>query len=161
MKKIATLCLAALGGLVLTLGIAPAASAYPEQTCNVTVDRQVVDPGDTFTVTGRWESTNASWTFRWNGVTKHRTGAEVHASFTAPEVATSRTITLKARATSPTGSTCIHDLDITVGTAIVAGPTGGGGLLPNTGGPTFWLLVAAIVLLLGGGGALLASRRRN
>jgi LPXTG-motif cell wall-anchored protein len=101
-----------------------------------------------------------AWTFEWNGVVKHRTGAIVTASFTAPQVKHSRTITLTARNSSPAGD-CVRHIDVTVRGISVSPPTGGGPHMPNTGGPEFWLLVAGVVLLLGGGGAVVASRRRN
>jgi LPXTG-motif cell wall-anchored protein len=161
MKKLAVLCVAALGAALLVWGPAPVASAYPEVTCNVTVDRQTVSPGDTFTATGE-SATSARWTFRWNGVTKVRTGSTVHASFTAPEVTRSRKITLTARAEGATGSTCVHHITVTVAAAVVSAPGGGGsGGLPSTGGPTFWLLVAGLLLLLGGGTAAVAGRKRH
>lgn len=171
MKKLAVLCIAALGAALLVLGTAPAASAYPDLSCSVSVDRQVVDPGDQFTATGMASGVDAknhtlpssafTWTFEWNGVVKHRTGAVASASFTAPQVKHSRTITLTARNSSPAGD-CVRHIDVTVRATSVSAPTGGGGPhMPNTGGPAFWLLVAGIVLLLGGGGTVVASRRRN
>jgi LPXTG-motif cell wall-anchored protein len=170
-KKLAVLCLAALGAGLLVFAGAPAASAYPDLTCDVTVDRQTVLPGETFTATGRVlvavDSSNnpvpdsaIHWTFTWNGVTKARTGKLVHASFTAPQVTSTRTITLTAKNTSPAGD-CVHTIDVKVVAASVAGPTGGGGLLPNTGGPAFWLLLAAVALLLVGGGTVIRTRRRG
>jgi len=171
MKKIAALCIAALGAALLVLGTAPSASAYPDLSCDVSVDHQVVAPGHTFTVTGRASGVDASnqviadsqlrWTFRWNGVTKHRTGHLVTATFTAPQVATSRKITLTAHLDSPAG-TCVRHIVITVGSSSVSAPGGGGGGgLPNTGGPAFWLLVAALVLVLAGAATVLSARRRN
>jgi LPXTG-motif cell wall-anchored protein len=170
-KKLVVLCLAAVGAGLLVVSTAPAASAYPDLTCDVSVDRQVVHPGDTFTVTGRTlvavdsannpvPSSAIHWTFKWNGVTKHRTGKVVHASFTAPKVSSTRTITLTARNSSPAGE-CTHDIDIKVQATSVAGPHTGGGLLPNTGGPAFWLLLAAVALLLVGGGTVVRTRRRG
>jgi LPXTG-motif cell wall-anchored protein len=170
MKKLALLCIAALGSALLVLGTAPSASAYPEVTCDVSVDRQVVNPGDNFTATGRavalddqgglLDGSNVHWTFRWNGVTKLRTGALVHATFTAPEVTHTRTIRLTARAESPQGE-CVHHIDITVGSVDVSAPGGGGGGLPSTGGPAFWILVAALALLLVGGGTVVVTRKRH
>jgi len=174
MKKIAALCVAALGAAFLVLGTAPSASAYPDLSCDLSVNRQVVKPGQTFTATGTASGVDANnhvvpdadiqWTLRWNGVTKHRSGAVVTATFTAPKVARSRTITLTGRANTPSG-TCVRHIDITVANSTVAGPTagggGGGGLLPGTGGPAFWVLVAALLLLVGGGGAVVAGRRRS
>jgi LPXTG-motif cell wall-anchored protein len=171
MKKLAVLCVAALGAALLVLGTAPSASAYPEITCNVTVAPQVLRPGETFTATGdipvAVDSHNqpvpdskVQWTFKWNGDTKERTGKSVHATFTAPKVKKTRDITLTARATSPAGD-CVKNLDVTVIAASVAGPHQGDSGLPGTGGPAFWVLVAGLVLLLGGGGAVVVSRRRN
>lgn len=174
MKKLAALCIAALGATLLVLGTSPSASAYPELTCDVTVDRQVVHPGETFTATGKAaafdengmfvDPSSIHWTFRWNGVTKKRTGAVVHASFTAPQVTHARTIRLTARAETAQGP-CVHHIDITVQAASVAGPTSGGGgsggVLPNTGGPVFWILVAALALVLAGGGTVVATRKRD
>ncbi len=169
MKKLALLCIAALGSALLVLGTAPSASAYPEVTCDVTVDRQVLNPGDTFTATGTAKAidnsgnvvdpSNIHWTFAWHGLTKVRTGSPVQASFTAPSVTHTRHIPLKVTATAPQGP-CVHTFDITVLAATVSAP-GGGGHLPSTGGPAFWLLVAALALLLAGGGTVVVARRRH
>lgn len=169
MKKIAAICIAALGAALLVVGTAPSASAYPERTCFVEVDRQTLNPGESFTATGRTpvaiDSSNNEvsgseihWTFEWNGVTKARTGKEVQARFTAPEVDSTRDITLTARSTSPAGD-CVRRLEITVLGASVAGPSSDDGLLPNTGGPAFWLLVAALLMLVGGG--FMVARKRS
>jgi LPXTG-motif cell wall-anchored protein len=170
MKKLALLCIAALGSALLVLGTAPSASAYPEATCDVTVDRQVLDPGDSFTVTGTATAIDAQgnvvgpanihWSFRWNGDTKLRTGSPVHATFTAPKVAHTRTIRLTARADTPQGP-CVHHVDIKVVAAEVSAPGGGGGHLPSTGGPAFWILVAALALLLVGSGTVVVTRKRH
>lgn len=169
MKKLAVLCIAALGAALLVLGTAPAASAYPEVTCDVTVSHQVVKPGQKFTVTGTTpiavDAKNQPiadslihWTFNWNGVTKARTGRTASVTFTAPEVKKTRTIPLTVRNTNPVAE-CVKHFDITVIGPKSKGPSDNG--LPNTGGPAFWMLVAGLVLLLGGGGAVAAGRRRN
>lgn len=167
MKKIAILCIAGLSAVLLVLGTAPSASAYPEIKCDVTVDHPTVKPGQTFTATGKAKAVDKNnkavppselkWTFRWNGVTKNRVGELVHASFTAPEVTKTKKITLTGRVDTPVGP-CVHHIVITVIGPAVAGPGGG---LPGTGGPAFWLLVAGLVLLLGGGGAVAAARKRH
>ncbi|HET6167885.1 MAG TPA: LPXTG cell wall anchor domain-containing protein [Marmoricola sp.] len=170
MKKFAILCIAALGAALLVLGTAPVASAYPDLSCDLQVDRQVLSPGQQFTATGTAKITDkattpagraaadaARWTYEWNGVTKHRTGLVTHATFTAPDVTKTRIIPLTGKVTNSLG-TCVHHIDITVIAPEVSAPGGG---LPNTGGPVFWLLVAGLVLLLGGGGAVVAGRRRN
>jgi LPXTG-motif cell wall-anchored protein len=135
-------------------------------TCDLTVNRDVVHPGDTFTATGTIKgadtATPVSWTFRWNGVSKHRTGASAQATFTAPHVSHTRTIRLAGRshyAVNGEARTCVHHLDIKVVSAEVSAPSSGG--LPSTGGPAFWILVAAVALLLAGSGTLIASRRRT
>ena len=168
MKKLAILCIAALGATLLVLGTAPSASAYPDLSCRVDVDHQRVSPGQQFTVTGtaaavdKFNNTvpesQLKWTFRWNGVTKHRTGHLVTATFTAPDVTKTRVIRLTSRVDTPVGP-CIRHHDITVIAPEVSPPGGGG--LPSTGGPAFWLLVGGLVLLLGGGGAVVAGRRRH
>jgi LPXTG-motif cell wall-anchored protein len=171
MKKLAAICAAVLGATLLVLGTAPSASAYPDLSCNLEVDRQVLAPGQQFTATGTAKITDdqasptaraaadadAQWTYKWNGVTKHRTGLVTHATFTAPDVTKTRVIPLSGRVETSLG-TCVHHIDITVIAPEVSPPHGG---LPGTGGPVFWLLVAGLVLLLGGGGAVLAGRRRS
>jgi LPXTG-motif cell wall-anchored protein len=167
MKKIAILCITALGAVLLVLGTAPSASAYPDLSCHLKVDRQTLAPGQSFTATGDATAVDKNnqpvpqselkWTFRWNGVTQHRTGSPASATFTAPEVTKTRTITLTGRVDTPLGP-CVHHIDITVIAPQVSGPGGG---LPGTGGPAFWILLAGLALLLGGGGALVAARRRN
>ena len=167
MKKLAMLCVAALGAALLVLGTTSSASAYPDLTCNVTVDRQVVHPGQTITatgvITGADSTRPVTWTFRWNGVAKHRTGATAHASFTAPKVNHASVIRLSASGTASLNGlnrTCVQHFDINVvSPAQVSAPSDSG--LPSTGGPAFWILVAALVLLLAGGGTVLASRRRR
>jgi len=131
------------------------------------VNHQRVSPGQQFTATGKAAAVDKEnktvpdselkWTFRWNGVTKHRAGHLVTATFTAPDVTKTRKITLTGRVDTPLGP-CVHHIDITVIAPEVSAPGGG---LPGTGGPAFWPLVAGLVLLLGGSGAVVAGRRRN
>jgi LPXTG-motif cell wall-anchored protein len=167
MKKFAVLLTAVMAAAFVLLGPMPSASAYPELTCDLTVDHQVISSGDSFTATGTAAGFDANnqpvsgsdthWTYRWNGVTKHRTGLVTSATFTAPQVSQTRKITLTGRTTSPAGS-CQRSIVITVLAASVAGPTED---LPNTGGPAFMLLVGGLALLLVGGGAVALSRRNR
>ena len=176
MKKLAVLCITALGAALFVLGTAPAASAYPEVTCDVTVVPQVVHPGDTITVSGTTPvAVDASnhpvppasieWTFVFNGETKTRTGKDVQVTFTAPQVTKTTDFTLTAKNHSAAGD-CVHTFTVTVIGPTVSAPHGGGhhpgsSGLPSTGGPALWALVAGLLLLLGGGGAVVASRRRS
>lgn len=171
MKKLAVLCITALGAVLLVLGTAPSASAYPDLSCEVTVSPQVLKSGQELTVKGstpvavdahnqQIADSDIHWTFSWNGETKTRTGRTVSATFTAPQVHKSRTIPLTARNSNPV-SDCVKHFDITVVGATSVSPPHAGSGLPSTGGPTFWLLVAGLVLLLGGGGAVLSTRRRG
>jgi LPXTG-motif cell wall-anchored protein len=167
MKKLAAIGIAAIVATLVSFGLAPSASAYPELTCNLTVDHQVIHSGESFTATGTAAGVDENnepiadsdihWTFKWNGVTKHRTGAVASATFTAPETTTTRKITLTGRTTSPSGS-CERHLVMTVLGTSVAGPTDD---LPNTGGPAFKLLLGGLVLLLVGGGTVAATRRKG
>src|SRR3954469_7517346 len=129
MKKLAVLCVAVLGAALLVLGSASSASAYPEVTCDLTASPHVVHPGDTFTATGTVRGADTgkpvSWTFRWNGVTRHRTTATAQATFKAPDVAHTRTIPLTGRSTfSVNGEarTCVHHVDVKVVAAEVSAP---------------------------------------
>jgi LPXTG-motif cell wall-anchored protein len=178
MKKLAVLCIAALGAAMLAMGFAPAAYAYPETTCVVDVAPQVLKPGEPITVnasvTAAVDAQNQpvpadkiNWTFVFNGETKTRVGKDVQVTFTAPQVTKTTDFSLSAKASSPAGD-CVHTFNITVVAPAVAGPhsPGGGGHhpssgLPSTGGPAFWALVAGLVLLLGGGSFVVASRRRG
>jgi LPXTG-motif cell wall-anchored protein len=172
MKKLATLCVAAMVAALLVLGTAPGASAYPDLGCDVTVDRQTVSPGDRFTATGSLTGADTTkpvrWTFRWNGVTTVRTGATAKATFTAPKSKKGRVIRLTGEAQASVDGvdrTCTRHLDITVTGVVVSAPgdvagSGSSGL-PSTGGPAFWALVAGLALLLAGAGAVVGSRRRG
>jgi LPXTG-motif cell wall-anchored protein len=170
MKKLAALCIAALGAALLVFGTTTPASAYPEQTCDVQVDHTVIKPGQRFTATGTFTGVDAQnhpinpatvqWTFTWNHITKQRTGSPVTASFRAPHVKKTRDIVLTGRARSALGD-CIRHVNVTVVAPKTAAPHGNGSGLPNTGGPAFWVLVAGLVLLVGGGGTVVAARRRH
>ena len=166
MLKLATLCVAVLGAGLLVLGTAPGASAYPDTGCDLSVNRQELNPGDTFvargTVTGADPSASVTWTFRWNGTTKVRSGAVAQAAFTAPRVKKTRHIRLTGTAKSSLG-TCTRHIDITVAGTQVSAPGGssGSGGMPNTGGPAFRILLAALALLAAGGATVLAGRRRH
>ncbi|MBO9522568.1 MAG: LPXTG cell wall anchor domain-containing protein [Nocardioidaceae bacterium] len=174
MKKVLLAAATVLVALFATLGVAPAASAYPELTCNLTVDSQVVNEGDTFTATGTAAVVEKNargaavgddihWVMTFNGETRTGAGAVFTQTFTAPNVTKKTVFPLTAKTSSDAG-TCQRTVDITVlpGGAVVEPPGEGPGEggLPNTGGPRLILLIAGILLLLGGSGAVVVARRR-
>lgn len=171
MKKVLLVAATVLVALLATLGFAPSASAYPELTCNVTVDPQVVFEGEQFTATATAaviesseragaEGDDIHWVMTFNGETRTGTGAVFTQSFTAPSVDERTTFPLTAKSTSAAG-TCQHVVDITVlPTGSVVEPPNQGGGLPNTGGPRMIFLIAGVLLLLGGTGAVVTARRR-
>lgn len=165
MKKVLLASAAALVAVLATLGFAPAASAYPELTCNVTVDSQVVYEGEQFTATGTVEEqsdgADIHWVMTFNGETRTGTGTVFAQTFTAPDVSATAKFALTAKVTSPSG-TCQHSVDITVlpTGAVVEPPGGSEGGLPNTGGPRLIFLIAGVALLVGGTGAVASARRR-
>ncbi|MCW2783630.1 MAG: hypothetical protein JWP74_147 [Marmoricola sp.] len=168
MKKLVLIWLTALAAAAVTLGVAPAASAYPDLTCNLTVNHQTVVAGKTFTVTGtaadiekaaRAAATgdDISWVMKFNGDTRTGTGTTFVQKFKAPVVSKPTVLPLVARATSTAG-TCQHTLNLTIlPTGVVTPP--GSGTLPNTGGPRLILLIGGLVLVLAGGGAVWGSRK--
>lgn len=171
MKKVLLAAATMFIALFATVGFAPSAFAYPELTCNLTVDPQVVYEGESFTATAtaaevtspaRASATgdDISWVMTFNGDSRTGKGAVFVQTFTAPQVTASTKYPLTATSTSTAG-TCTHTVDITVlPLGAVVSPPGGQGGLPNTGGPDIAFLIAGIVLLLGGGVAVVFARRR-
>jgi len=167
MKKALLAAAALFVALFVTVGIAPSASAYPELTCNVTVDSQVVNEGDQFTATAEAavvesrvsaEGDDISWVMTFHGATRTGTGAVFQQTFTAPAVDATTKFKLTATADTAAG-TCTHSVDITVlpGGTVVEPPSGG---LPNTGGPRLAFLIFGVALVLAGGTAVGVARRR-
>jgi LPXTG-motif cell wall-anchored protein len=173
MKKVLLIAAALFVALFATLSLAPSASAYPELTCNLTVDAQTVYEGDSFTATASAEEIekaaraaaagdDISWVMTFHGETRTGSGAVFSQTFTAPAVDTSTKFKLTATASSSIG-TCTHTVDITVlplGAVVSPPGEGPGGGLPNTGGPQFLILVAGVILVLAGGTAAALARRR-
>jgi len=169
MKKILLMATMLLAALAATVGLAPSASAYPELTCNLTVEPQVVYAGQTLTATGTAveiekqlrasaAGDDISWVMTFNGETRTGKGAVFVQKFTAPQVTKSTKLVLTAKSTSAAGS-CPHTIAVTVlpGDVVVETPGGQGGL-PNTGGPRLILLIAGLALVVAGGVAVKRSR---
>jgi LPXTG-motif cell wall-anchored protein len=169
MKKLVVIGLTALVTLFVTLGVAPSAYAYPELSCNVEVDAQVVDSGESFTATGtsqqvtvdngRSSADAADWTMTFNGDVRTGEAVTFTQTFTAPEVTETTKIPLTATAVMQDGTTtCSKTVDITVvpgGTTVLPPEEE----LPNTGGPRLALLFAGLGLVLAGGVAIRQSRK--
>src|SRR4051794_22555878 len=80
MKKLAALsAITALGFLTL-IGLAPSAQAYPDVEFNLTVNRQVIYGGQTFTATAT-SNVTCDWTLVWNGQDSDTTRTDTSSLF--------------------------------------------------------------------------------
>lgn len=162
-------------GLLALVGLAPAAQAYPDVNFNLTVNRQVIYGGETFTATAT-SNVTCDWTLVWNGqdsdTTRTHTSSLFVTTYTADEVSKVTKIPLQGTCeyTVPTARTAAHarstaratwhkTIMITVLPRGSALPPTTGGTLPNTGGPSLWLLVAGLGLTGIGVTAVARSRR--
>lgn len=170
MKKLIVMGAITLAAMAVALGAAPTASAYPETSCNVTVNAQKVHAGSQLRVTGTSQETTSSsprlaaasvhWRATFNGVTKTANATVFHATFAVPSEKVQTQILLTVRAVQPDATDCQKSLNITVlPSGLSVSPPGDH--LPNTGGPRLIFLIAGIVLVLGGAGAVWQSRRRS
>lgn len=169
MKKLIVTGLTALVGVVASVGLAPAAQAYPEAVCTLVVSAQVVNSGDEITATCSLETTDTAaprsaadsdteWEMTFNGETRTGTGATFTATFEAPEVPERTELTLLSVGVNG-DQTCQRTAMITVLPAgdQVTPPDDDG--LPGTGGPRLALLFAGLGLVLAGGAAIRHSRK--
>jgi hypothetical protein len=173
MKKLVVIGVMALVAVFVALGTASSASAYPETTCNVTVNAQKVFAGTKLKVTAESDAVTTNsprasvagtkWRAEFDGTVHSGTADTFHTTFNVPQVDSKTTILLTVNAVRPDATTCDESLNITVlpnGTQ-VSPPEGGGGGLPNTGGPRMIFLIAGIVLVIAGSLAVAESRRRH
>ncbi|MGO4257176.1 LPXTG cell wall anchor domain-containing protein [Marmoricola sp. RAF53] len=172
MKKFASAFAVALLALLATVGLAPSASAYPDVTIDLSVNRQTLYGGEQFTATAT-SDVACTWNLEWNGVTRGSAATTLfRTTFTAPDVTRVTKIPLhgtcsyaaptaraNARAAAA-GATWSRTIVITVLPPASAVATPGGADLPNTGGPSFWFLAAGVALLITGAGAVVVARRR-
>lgn len=172
MKKLIVIGATACAALFLALSVVPSAQAYPEQSCNVTVDTQKANAGATLRVTGttqefttddgsgRASAAGTKWRAKFNGVVKTGTADVFKTSFKFPSVTTETTFLLKVKAVLSDDTTCEKTLEITaMPSGTVVSPPGDG--LPNTGGPRLILLLAGLALVVAGGMAIRQSRKSD
>lgn len=170
MKKLIVIGATTLAALGVALGVAPSANAYPETSCNVTVDAQKVESGSKLTVDAdstlivtdnpRAAVAGTKWRAEFDGNVRTATADHFTTTFPVPKVTAKTVLVLTVQAIMPDATTtCEKTLNITVlpgGTDVVPPDHH----LPNTGGPRLALLVAGIGLVLVGGVAIQQARRR-
>jgi hypothetical protein len=164
MKKLASLGVVALVAVLAVLGFSsPAAQAYPDVQIDLSVDRQRLYGGETFTATAT-SNVDCDWKLSWDGDTRTSSGLKFVTTYTADEVDEVTRIPLRG--------TCEYDAPTARGSEVwqrtivitvlprsvdVAGPMAD---LPNTGGPDRVFLVGGVVLLFAGATAVTVARRR-
>ena len=177
-KKVLSLGVAALVGLLAMIGLAPAAQAYPEVIIDLTAQPTVLYGGETFTATAT-SNVDCDWTLEWNGASRDKNASQEFVTvYTAPEVTKITKI--------PLHGTCVYELPegatpVTGRTSAAAAgplttwkrtimitvlPRGSavnppGEDLPNTGGPNLWILLAGLGLVGAGTAVTLRSRRKG
>lgn len=167
MKKLTSLGVAALIALLAVLamvGFQSPAQAYPDVQINLTVNRQVLYGGQTFTATAT-SNVTCAWNLEWDGTVRESTGTKFVTTYTAADVTKITKI--------PLHGTCVYDAPSARGAATwqrtlmitvlpqssaVSPPAGSD--LPNTGGPNRLFLAGGLVLLLSGAAAVTLARRR-
>ena len=167
MKKLTTLgvvALTALLGVLVLLGFSSPAQAYPDVRINLTVDRQVLYGGESFTATAT-SNVTCTWDLEWNGEVRESTGTRFVTTFRADLVEEITRIPLRG--------TCVYDASnsrgattwqrtivITVLPPSTAVSPPAGADLPNTGGPMVLFLWGGLALLCCGAAAVFVARRR-
>lgn len=151
--------LAVLAVLAVSLGVAPAAQAYPDAVMTLSLSDSTVVSGASFSVSAT-SDVNCSFDATFNGATRTGTGTTFNASFTAPTVDQREVIPVTVTCTQSDGTTTSRSANVTVLPPASQG-AGASSALPSTGGPNVGLLGAALALLLGGVGFLVVSRRRR
>ena len=178
-KKVLSLVVAAVLGLLATIGLAPAAQAYPEVIIDLSVNRTVLYGGQTFTATAT-SNVDCDWTLEWNGDSRDKNASQNFVTtYTAPAVTQITKIPLHGTCvyTLPDGATPVtgrHAARAAAGPLvtwkrtimITVLPRGSavsppGSNLPNTGGPDLWILLAGLSLVGAGAAVTLRSRRKT
>lgn len=175
MKKIFASCLVGVVAILASVGLAPAAHAYPDVSINLTVNRQVMYGGESFIATGT-SNVACAWDLEWNGSVHTGSGnasAAYRTTYTAPAVTkitkiplhgtctyTDPNVRSSARAVAR-AATWQRTIIITVlprGSATL--PPNDGANLPGTGGPNLLFLLGGLALLFTGATAVTLARRR-
>lgn len=174
MKKIAAALVAsALATFALVGPVSPAAavdlpipteSPYPLTVCDLQLSKTRVAPGETFTATVTADQPATITVSYGDQSFSEDDTLELVATFTAPNVASTRT----TRVVATCGDLAAVSADVLV---LVGGDDGdaaadsdadagdAAGFLPGTGGTDLWLLVLGALLVLAGLGAVVQRRR--
>ncbi len=177
MKQALAAAMITLATLLVAVGTAAPAQAYPEPAVKVSISDQIVVGGQKLVVKAS-ANVSCAWTATFNGQRRTGAGKSFTASFRAPKVKKKTVYPLtvtctyadaaapRAAADKAGTSTVTRTFQITVlppdgrGSQGGDNSTGPGGLLPGTGGPSSWLLLGGLALLLAGAAALAVARRR-
>jgi LPXTG-motif cell wall-anchored protein len=169
MKKYAYVAVAAFAAFLVTLGFSSSAQAYPDVQINLTSSKQIVNAGDSVTVTAA-ANVECSWNETWNDESHASAGTKFVTSFVAPQVTKITKLPVKATCqyTAPAGDarsgaqSWSDDLTITVLPVASAAAAAGQSRadLPSTGGPNWVVVAGGVVLLLAGATAVTVARRR-
>jgi hypothetical protein len=163
----------ALLGLGLTIGVltfgvlgANSASAYPDESCQISVNKQVVHPGDSLHVTGafipsRDDGLTVHWRVSFNKAVVRKVGSTFSHTFAIPAVQKRTVLRLHASATNGE-VTCDPSVDIQV---VPRGSNSGSdspdSSLPDTGAPSPRFAILGLLCLAVGATALRFGRRRE
>ena len=175
MKKLIAIGATGLIALCTLVGLAPSASAYPETTCNTTVDAQTVVSEGKIHVHGTVEvvvtddglgrkaaGNTVHWTATFNGETRTADENTFDTTFDVPKVTKKTTFVLHVEAIMPDEkTTCQRNLNITVEPSGSVSPPGHHPHLPDTGGPRMLLLLAGLGLVAVGALSIRLSRRER
>ena len=175
MKKLIAIGATGLIALVMLVGLAPAASAYPETTCNTTVDAQTVVSEGKVHVHGTVDvvvtddglgrkaaGDTVHWIATFNGETHTADENVFDTTFDVPAVTKTTTFVLHVEAIMPDEkTTCQRSLNITVKPSGTVSPPDNHPHLPDTGGPRALLLIAGLGLVVVGAVSIRMSRREQ
>jgi len=174
MKKLIAIGASGFIALFMLVGFAPAASAYPETTCNTTVDAQTVVSEGKLHVHGTVDvvvtddglgrkaaGDTVHWTATFNGETRTADENVFDTTFDVPKVTQTTTFVLHVEAVMPDEkTTCQRNLNITVKPSGSVSPPNPPHM-PNTGGPRLVLLIAGLGLVIAGAVSIRMSRREQ